>query len=116
MIAITTWMEHFLTALHKTFGDRISFIGLQGSYARGEASDTSDIDVVVILDSVSAADLKDYRAMLDPLPHRDRICGFFSGKQELLNWEPSDHTERSGPCGQNRRLQYLPCLRTQHAA
>ena len=62
MIAITTWMEHFLTALHKTFGDRISFIGLQGSYARGEASDTSDIDVVVILDSVSAADLKDYRA------------------------------------------------------
>ena len=33
MIAITTWMEHFLTALHKTFGDRISFIGLQGSYA-----------------------------------------------------------------------------------
>ena len=90
MIAITTWMEHFLTALHKTFGDRISFIGLQGSYARGEASDTSDIDVVVILDSVSAADLKYYRAMLDPLPHRDRICGFFSGKQELLNWEPSD--------------------------
>ena len=45
MIAITTWMEHFLTALHKTFGDRISFIGLQGSYARGEASDTSDIEI-----------------------------------------------------------------------
>ena len=24
------------------------------------------------------------------LPHRDLICGFLSGKKELLNWEPSD--------------------------
>jgi hypothetical protein len=28
--------------------------------------------------------------MLDNLPHRDLICGFLSGKNEILNWEPSD--------------------------
>ena len=28
--------------------------------------------------------------MLDGLPHRELICGFISGKNELLNWEPSD--------------------------
>ena len=28
--------------------------------------------------------------MLDTLPHRELICGFVSGKNELFNWEPSD--------------------------
>ena len=28
--------------------------------------------------------------MLDTLPHRNLICGFLSGKDEILNWEPSD--------------------------
>jgi len=46
--------------------------------------------VVVILDELHASDLLDYRAMLDGLPHREQICGFFSGKDELLNWESSD--------------------------
>jgi hypothetical protein len=28
--------------------------------------------------------------MLDTLPHRELICGFLSGKNEIMNWEPSD--------------------------
>ena len=28
--------------------------------------------------------------MLEPLPHRELICGFLSGKEEILRWEPSD--------------------------
>ena len=28
--------------------------------------------------------------MLDRLPHRELICGFLSGKTEIMNWEPSD--------------------------
>jgi hypothetical protein len=28
--------------------------------------------------------------MLDKLSHRELICGFLSGKKELLSWEPSD--------------------------
>ena len=90
MIDITVWMQDFLQTLNETFANRVLFVGLQGSYGRGEATDTSDIDVVVILDELSASDIGKYNAMLDTLPHRELICGFLSGKDELLNWEPSD--------------------------
>ena len=90
MIDITAWMNHFLKSLNKTFADRVWFVGLQGSYGRGEARDTSDIDVVVILDESSAMDVQTYHNMLNTLPHRDLICGFLSGKSEIMNWEPSD--------------------------
>ena len=90
MIDIKSWLNMFLVALNDTFGDRVWFVGLQGSYARGEATATSDIDVVVILDELSVSDISNYNEMLDNMPHRELICGFLSGKEELLNWEPSD--------------------------
>ena len=90
IIDITVWMQNFLQSLNKTFPNRVWFVGLQGSYGRGEATNTSDIDVVVILDELSAVDIKTYHDMLNTLPHRDLICGFLSGKGEILNWEPSD--------------------------
>ena len=90
MIDVTTWMHSFLQTLNETFENRVWFVGLQGSYGRGEAHDTSDIDAVVILDDLSASDIQKYNTMLDTLPHRELICGFISGKDELLHWEPSD--------------------------
>lgn len=90
MIKINNWLEIFLSALDDTFNDRIWFVGLQGSYARNEATQESDIDIVVILDKLSSEDISLYNRMLDSLPHRELICGFVSGKNELLNWEPSD--------------------------
>ena len=90
MIDITVWMHDFLKALNHNFGTRVWFVGLQGSYGRGEATETSDMDIVVILDELFASDIQKYNAMLDTLPHRELICGFFSGKDALLNWEPSD--------------------------
>ena len=90
MIDITVWMQDFLQTLNEAFANRVWFVGLQGSYGRGEATETSDIDVVVILDELSASDIQKYNTMLDALPHREMICGFLSGKDELLNWEPSD--------------------------
>ena len=90
MIDITAWMKDFLQILNDTFANRVWFVGLQGSYGRGEARDTSDIDVVVVLDELSAMDIQTYYDMLDTLPHREMICGFLSGKKEIMNWEPSD--------------------------
>lgn len=87
---ISKWTEEFLKILHSRFGARIWFVGLQGSYGRGEATERSDIDMVVILDEVTADDVKIYHTMLDALPNREQMCGFFSGKKELLNWEVSD--------------------------
>ena len=90
MVDIKTWMDKFLLKLDETFGERVWFVGLQGSYCRGEATEKSDIDTVVILDELSALDIKIYNNMLDSLPERELICGFLSGKNEILNWEPSD--------------------------
>ncbi|MBQ2839763.1 MAG: nucleotidyltransferase domain-containing protein [Oscillospiraceae bacterium] len=90
MIAIENFMNIFLNVLNETFRDRVWFVGLQGSFARGEATETSDIDIVVILDELSAMDIQTYNDMLDTLPHRELICGFISGKEEIMNWEPSD--------------------------
>lgn len=90
MIDINEWCKIYLAALEKTFGERVWFVGLQGSRGRGEATETSDIDVVAVLDELSETDIRTYGEMLDTLPHRELICGFLSGKSELLNWEPSD--------------------------
>lgn len=90
MIDIKNWIAEFTNKVGQTFPNRVWFIGLQGSYGRDEATDTSDIDVVVILDKLRIDDLKVYRDMLDTLSNRELICGFISGKDELLNWETSE--------------------------
>ena len=90
MIDITMWMQNFLQKLNEKFASRVWFVGLQGSYGRGEATETSDIDIVVILDELSAVDVQIYNNMLDTLSHRELICGFLSEKDDLMNWEPSD--------------------------
>ncbi len=90
MIDINIWMKNFLIELNRTFANRVWFVGLQGSYGRGEATESSDIDIVVILDKLSSSDIQSYNAMLDALAHRELICGFLSGKEEIMNWEVSD--------------------------
>lgn len=93
----TEWMSLLRDRLLESFGDRVVFIGLQGSRARGEAHDDSDIDAVVVLDSVSMDDLLEYRSILD-----DRL---------RTPWRPPDgfggpdflvlrhHQSLSGPSG-----------------
>lgn len=90
MVNMTQWLNQFHQALERSFPNRVCFLGLQGSYARGDATENSDIDVVVILDEVSVQDIQTYRDMLDTLPHRELICGFLSGKREILHWETAD--------------------------
>jgi len=87
---IDIWMKAYLDGMKSLFGSRLLFAGLQGSYGRGEATEGSDIDAVVILDHATPEDLKAYSAVLDTLPNREKVCGFISGRQELINWERSD--------------------------
>ncbi len=90
MIDIEAWIKEFTNKAEETFSDRVWFIGLQGSYARGDATEKSDIDVVFILDELRVNDLKIYSDMLDALPNRELVCGFVSGKAEIYSWEASD--------------------------
>ena len=41
MMDINVWMNDFLQKLNETFANRVWFVGLQGSYSRGEATETS---------------------------------------------------------------------------
>lgn len=90
MIDIQKWLNDFCYALDEQFHERIEFIGLQGSYGRKEATDQSDIDVVVIFDTLTIQDLLDYDRIVSKLPYRDLLCGFVSGKDELMHWEKSE--------------------------
>ena len=90
MFDIEQWLALYTAIMKKQFGERIWFMGLQGSFGRGEANEASDIDVVLILDSVSYSDLVTYSKLLDTLPHRTRVCGFVSGKSEIKLWDKSD--------------------------
>ena len=84
------WLNGYRAAVEAAFGDRIWFMGMQGSCGRGEAGPDSDIDVVLILDALTPDDMATYRAALAALPERERICGFISGRAELFAWERSD--------------------------
>lgn len=87
---IEEWVNQYVAVVEKAFEQRIWLIGLQGSWGRGEATSHSDIDMVLILDTVSYEDLQIYRQLLDTLPYRDKICGFVSGRAEIEKWDKSD--------------------------
>ena len=87
---IENWLNNVTEKLNESFSDNLLFIGLQGSYNRGEATETSDIDLVVILDNMSFDDLKQYKSIINNMPDKDKACGFISGKAELQKWSKSD--------------------------
>lgn len=74
MIDTASLIDKFISALKNTFPDRVCFVGLQGSYVRGEATESSDIDIVVILDNISCEDVRRYRTMLNTIPYRELFC------------------------------------------
>ena len=90
MFDINVWLDIIIKKLQNEFEQRLLFVGLQGSYNRGEATPNSDIDIVVILDSLSFEDLKKYHLIIDSMPDKDKACGFISGIDELQNWSKSD--------------------------
>ncbi|MEG1968257.1 MAG: nucleotidyltransferase domain-containing protein [Clostridia bacterium] len=91
MINLQEWLCAYQKAMNTAFGNRVLFIGLQGSYARGEATEKSDLDVVLILDRVTMADLNIYKKITATLPHSELLCGFVSGKMELTHWCRHDY-------------------------
>lgn len=87
---IETWLQDFTKKLFDIFGNRLKFIGLQGSYKRGEAKPESDIDIVIILDKLSFEDLNSYKKIVNSMPYSEKVCGFISGEKEIYNWPKFD--------------------------
>ena len=89
-VDIDDYMDKFVKGIKEAFHNRVEFIGLQGSRSRNEHTPESDIDTVVILDRLNIDDLIIYDRVISSLMHRDKACGFISGRKELINWEKSE--------------------------
>lgn len=90
MIDIDNYIASLTTFLQQRFGSRLIYVGLQGSYLRGEATPDSDIDIMVVIDKLSIPDLDYYRTTIQSLPHTNKSCGFICSKTDLSNWNPPE--------------------------
>ena len=88
MIDVQIYMSELTTYLEATFGERLLYVGLQGSYLRGEATEESDIDAMVVLDDMTVRDLDTYRSIIMSLGDYEKSCGFICGRAELAGWNP----------------------------
>ena len=88
MFVVDEYLQRLIGACNNAFGDRLVYVGLQGSYMRGEATDKSDIDVMIVLDGFSAADMDAYREILKEIGEYEKSCGFICGRKEMMQWNP----------------------------
>lgn len=88
MFHVDKYMNDCISLLKESFGRRLLYVGLQGSYLRGEATEKSDLDVMAVIDGLSVSDLDRYRNIFMELPDYEKSCGFLCGREEMENWNP----------------------------
>lgn len=88
MFRIDEYIDKLIDTLKDVFGERLLYIGLQGSYLRNEATENSDIDIMAVIDNLSVEDLNTYRKALVSVGNFDKSCGFICGKADLEHWNP----------------------------
>jgi predicted nucleotidyltransferase len=57
--AVSAALERFERALRGRFGGRLRELTLFGSYARGEAHEESDVDVLVVIEGLTESERRD---------------------------------------------------------
>ena len=88
MFDLDKYLADLILNCWSAFGERLLYVGLQGSWLRGEAHQNSDIDVMVILDRFSVRDMDTYRGILKEIGSYEKSCGFICGKDEMKRWSP----------------------------
>ena len=97
MFDTDAYLQELTDAMKREFGERLLYVGLQGSYLRGEATESSDLDVMVLVDRLSVQDLAAYRAIITEMKDYEKSCGFICGRDEFLKWNPLElcHVQHS---------------------
>ena len=88
MVDIDQYLNDLIAECKIVFSDGLLYVGLQGSYLRGEANEDSDIDIMLILDRFCVEDMDAYRAVLKRIGHFEKSCGFICGKEDMERWNP----------------------------
>ena len=86
MFDLDKYLTDLIMNCRSAFGERLLYMGLQGSWLRGEARENSDIDIMVILEGFSVRDMDTYREILKEIGFYERSCGFICGKDEMKRW------------------------------
>lgn len=90
LLDINAWTGDFCEKLQSVFGRNLLFVGLQGSYKRGEATQNSDIDMVVVLNECRIQEIKAYGETVKSMPFSDKACGFVCSAEVLRKWPRFD--------------------------
>ena len=88
MFQLQSYLDRLISECRSAFEDRLLYVGLQGSYLRGEAHKDSDIDVMLVIDRLTVDDMRVYRAILKRIGCFEKSCGFICGGDELKRWNP----------------------------
>lgn len=64
MIDKDIYIRKLTEEMISSFGKRLLYVGLQGSYLRDEAGEKSDIDIMVVLDELDVSALAEYRRII----------------------------------------------------
>jgi predicted nucleotidyltransferase len=97
-LAVVAALGRFKEALERRFGARLREVTLFGSYARGEAHEESDVDVLVVVQGLTEderrevmelaydADAADREAWvgISPLPYSDVQAADMRSRERLL--------------------------------
>lgn len=90
MFQAEQYVKSLTGMLKESFGERLLYVGLQGSYCRGEATENSDIDIMAVFDELKIEDMNAYRQIIAKLEQPELSCGFICGRDELAHWNPCE--------------------------
>jgi Nucleotidyltransferase domain. len=88
MFQLQSYLDRLISKCRSAFGDRLLYVGLQGSYLCGEAHEDSDIDVMLVIDRLTVDDMRIYQDILKQIGCYEKSCGFICGGDELKHWNP----------------------------
>ena len=90
MFILEDYLKKLTESCLKEFGSRLVYIGLQGSYLRGEAGENSDIDIMTVIERLTVYDMDRLREILKDTGYFEKSCGFICGREELASWNPME--------------------------
>ena len=108
MFRIDEYIDKLIDSLKDAFGERLVYIGLQGSYLRNEETKNSDIDIMAVIDNISVEDLKTYQKALVSIGNFDKSCGFICCKADLQHWNPLEICHRYVYADREYNISKLP--------
>ncbi len=70
MFKTDVYIQTLIELLKVSYKERLLYVGLQGSYLRGEATDHSDIDIMVVISDINRVQKRMAANIRVPVKHK----------------------------------------------